>query len=505
MSARCRRWVLCCLALVAAGTGGCAGGRVNMWPVYFREVREVPADGGTRRVTATDVLYPFFHRESNPDRSWHALRPLYNYETEPQRDRSRVQYLWPLGLYFRDGDKQTHHRLFPLFEHLTAWSNRHGRYSTHAHLLQILRWGEDAEFGPYLALFPLAGVTHGVISDTWSFVLFPLYSHYRQGNYVRDDFPWPFLGYGRSPDGRRVQYRFWPLYVYQRFANKLGLYERNDLLWPLVRWGGLDTGADRYSTVLAVTPLFSLIRTWDRQGELAAYRASILGISFGRDEREKRETGWGALWWLAESSRSPRKDTFRLFPFYWRTTYYRSRARDPQRSWTRRRILWPLLWHDSSDFEPGVHSESLVLAPLYWHYKDVHEREEEPDRVARSITLWPLATYRRRADGGWHFWLLSHGWKDATRGYKRNYRAFFDLFQYHHTADGQRETRVLSRLYHHRRGAGGRYLSLAGLFTYDSTAEVVGEDGSYVSALFGLLKYSWTEQDGTWRVLGIPL
>jgi hypothetical protein len=43
------------------------------------------------------------------------------------------------------------------------------------------------------------------------------------------------------------------------------------------------------------------------------------------------------------------------------------------------------------------------------------------------------------------------------------------------------------------------------LFTYDSTAEVVGESGSYVSALFGLIKVSWTPAGRRWRLFYIPL
>ena len=44
----------------------------------------------------------------------------------------------------------------------------------------------------------------------------PLYSHYRQGYYVRNDFPWPILGYGTSPGNHKVMYRAFPFYVYQR-------------------------------------------------------------------------------------------------------------------------------------------------------------------------------------------------------------------------------------------------------------------------------------------------
>jgi flagellar basal body rod protein FlgG len=100
--------------------------------------------------------------------------------------------------------------------------------------------------------------------------------------------------------------------------------------------------------------------------------------------------------------------------------------------------------------------------------------------------------------------MLSHGWNDTTQGYKRNYGAFFDVFQYHHTAQ-EGELRLIDRLYHQRSTARGRYVSLAGIFTYDSTGEVVGEQGSYVSFLFDLVKYSWSEKGSRWRIFYIPL
>ncbi len=48
-------------------------------------------------------------------------------------------------------------------------------------------------------------------------------------------------------------------------------------------------------------------------------------------------------------------------------------------------------------------------------------------------------------------------------------------------------------------------MSFAPLFTYDSTREVVGEEGSYMSFLFDLVKYSWSEKGSRWRIFYIPL
>lgn len=496
----------CLLLMLVAACPGCASGRVNLWPFYFHEVREVQTDSGPQVLKTTEVLYPFFTREADPGGNWHALRPLYNYEREAEGGRYRVQYLWPLGLHFKDGDNETQHRFFPLFHYIKSWSAGTKRHAVHAHLLQLLRWGRDDQWGPYVALFPLAGITHGVIGDTWSFVLFPLYSHYRHGDYVRDDLPWPFLGRGRTPDGKRKTYRFWPLYVYERKERPAELRVTHRVLWMLVRGGLVDRRGDYYHTVLAVAPLFSTIRTWDRKGNLVAYELSILGVGFRRDLREEpQRTGWTALWRLVRKSEEPGSDQFRFFPFYSRTTVYAAAEKKPEQNWTRHRILWPLLWIDSDRRNPKVHKKGVLLAPFYWHYTDVYSGEDGDPRKGRRITLWPLFTWERGPDGDQHWWVVSHGWKDTTKGFKRNYRAFLDFFQYHRYGKGETEARVLGRLYHHRRGRGGRYLSLGGFFTYDSTGEVVGEEGKYVSLLFGLVKCSWTEQKRRWRILYIGL
>jgi len=497
-----RRSIL--LVLLTLLCTGCAAGRVNLWPVFFHETRQLSGPDGPRTVTSTDVLYPVFHRESDGSSTWHAVRPLYSAESGVDGELT-VKYLWPLGLIHRDGDAERHYRLFPLF----AWLKTHvasaDANSVHANLLQFIRWGSDARHGPYFAIFPLGGVTHNVIGPTWSFALFPLYSYFRCGEYTRHDFPWPVLGFGRSSDGSRRMTRFWPFYVHQVKETGRGLYERYDLLWPLVRWGRLDPGGRYYHKVFVAVPFHTNLRTFDRNGELVAYMRSFLGMRVARDSREeKRQSGWGALWSLIYHTRTDSTDNVCIFPFYWRTTHFRG-GPDSERRWTRHRVPWPFIWIDSDRLHAGVHKKGLVIAPFYWHYTEVAEPGSEAETTARRITLWPLMTWQQEADDARHLWIVSRGWRDPGGGYKRNYRGILDFFQCHRHPDGTRETRLLSRLYHHRRGPAGRYLSLMSLFTYDSTGEVVGEAGSYVSALFGLLKVSWTPAGRRWRLFYIPL
>lgn len=496
-----------CLVLAGAVLlSGCASGSVDLWPLYFRETRLQGTPDGPQRVTSTEVLYPLFASESRPDGGWHVVRPFYNYERSAPERSSQVQYLWPLGTHASEPDKPFYHRLFPVFEYQKTRSPLTERHAVHAHLLQIIRWGSDDRLGPYFALFPLAGVTHGVLAETWSFVLFPLYSYWKQQDYVRRDVAWPVLTWGGTPDGAKRVLRLWPFYVSKVRDSPREQSARYDVLWPIVRWGSVDARGRYRHTVTVVTPFYSSVKTYDREGNLVGSLRGTLGVFLASaGEGGQQVGGWSALWSLVRSYRSPREDEFRVFPFYWRTTRYVAKEEDPARNWTRHWAPYPVVWVDRDRRDPAHHKGSVVVAGAYWQYSDKLFEAGAEARHGWRRTLWPLVTVEKGADGGTHVWVASHGWKDTTKGFKRNYRAFLDLFQYHRRADGEAETRLLHRLYRHRRGPGGRRLSVAGLFTYDSTAEVVGEAGPYWSALFGLVKCSATGSGRRWRLLYVPL
>jgi hypothetical protein len=494
------------LLLVVAGLlPGCASGRVNLWPFYFQEARQVPTPDGTELVRTVEVLGPIFTWQSDPRSTWHAVRPFYNFERFKNRDVSTLQYLWPFGLYQREGGKLTDLHFFLLFGYQRSLSYATGKFATHAHVLHLMRWGRDDRFGPYFSVFPLAGVTHGVLSDTWSFVLFPLYSHYRQGKYVRNDFPWPILGYASTPEKDRVMYRLFPFFVSQRKNTPTEQRVRYDVLWPFVRWRRLDRHGDSYFTGLAVTGIYSDLKQWDRKGNLLAWRATILGFNFGRDRTEDpKSTGWSVLWSIVKSAQQPKKDEFRIVPFYWRTTWYPEGKDKPERRWTRTRAPWPIIWFDDDRRDPTHLKSSFLVAPFYWRYRDDYVADDGTVTTGWRTTVWPFCTWETGPDGGRHVWVVSRGWKDESKGLKRNYGDLLRIFEHHNQPGGEKETRVLWRLYHSRRTPHGRYLSVACFFTYDSTREVVGEDGPYVSVLLGLVKWRTTEHGRRWRILYIP-
>jgi len=293
--------------------------------------------------------------------------------------------------------------------------------------------------------------------------------------------------------------------VHRRAERSYGFYERYDVLWPLVRWGTLDRGGRYRHSVTVVVPFYSSVKTRDRDGRLVAHRTKVLGSGSERDTRPGHEaSGWSALWTLLRKRTGPKSDELRLFPLYWRTRHYATTRKDPEHATTFVRVLWPLVWLTWRQLNPAHQTFSTVVAPFYWQHSDRYAGADGTVRTGRRLSIWPLFTWERGPDGDRHFWMLSRTFPDITGGYKRNYRPFFDLFQTHRYADGERETRLLWRLYHSRSGPHGRYLSLASLFTYDGTGEVAGQRGKYVSLLFGLIKYSWTAEAARWRLLYIP-
>jgi hypothetical protein len=224
------------------------------------------------------------------------------------------------------------------------------------------------------------------------------------------------------------------------------------------------------------------------------------------DTRERKESkGWSVLWSMVRYESSLAKRDFRIFPLYRYTAYYGPEGPESERRRTRHRILWVLIWSDKSNLREDRDDASLVIAPIYWDYARRYRAGEYAGSKSRSITLWPLATFRKDPDRASHFWIASHGWSDSAEGYKRNYRAFFDFFQYHRRLDGERELRILWRLFHRKSGPDGTYLSVPLLVDYDSIGDEGAGGEKSCSVLLGLVKCSWSEKGRRWRLFYIPL
>jgi len=491
------------LALAA----GCAGPRVNAWPLLYRETQL--CDG--EPVTRVELLHPLLGFERSAERSYHVVRPLYNHERDRREGSWRTQYLWPLGLNVARPNDRRMWRFFPLWMHSVTRRRATGEDVAQGMSLLFAHWGDIPERGPYFALFPLGGVTHNVLGDTFSFLAFPLYSYYRRGDFRRHNVLWPVLSWGSNEDGSHRLFRLWPLYVRDRRKDPDGRpFAHNFALWPFVRWGHQswpDAEGGRHTRrYLGIFPIYANQTVRDEKGAVLARQRRILFFATTKDVREKHEDdGVSLLFGLILFRKTPQYDERRVFPFYWEHTRYLAGEKGSGAKWSRYRAPWPIVWADSNTMEPGRKVTNFSVQPIFWYYKKAEQDEGGQWQAERRTSLWPLVTWRTRPRGGWDVWLASHGWSDSSEGYKRNYRAFFDVFQHHAVPGSEKETRLLWRLYHHRRGPAGRYVSVPMVFSYDS----IGDDGESGrkswSGPLGLVKRSWSEDGATrWRVLYIP-
>ncbi|MEF8787904.1 MAG: hypothetical protein V5A84_02430 [Planctomycetota bacterium] len=479
--------------MVACLCAGCAGQQVNLWPAYTRNLPTEP-EKREKGIETHRALGPLVVIETGPEQHYHAVRPIYNYESNPEL--RRLQYLWPLGVqYDRRGDVWQH-RLLPVFSHWRGPET--GRSS--GFVFPILWWGSTPAEGPYFAVFPLGGVTHQVLGETWSCVGFPVFSYYRQRQYRRYDALWPIFTVGGTPDGRVRVRRVWPLYVHKRCR---GEYDRYYVLWPFVRWGREQLDSAYPHHFFQFWPFYARKEAVSAEGETVAYHRQYFFYGVRRDTRPRqRMRGWSLFWYLIRFREAPTEAESRILPFYWASTWYRSRDRNPDAAWTRYRLLWPVVWLDYNRRETGVRERNIVVAPFYWDYRRAFV--EQDGRTAREVTLWPLTTLDWDREGSFRFWILSHGWDDPPEGFKRIYSPLIDLFHYHSLADGRRETELLWGLYSHHRGPRGRYLGLLPFFTYDTAYRDGNLEKRVVSLLFGLVQYSARGDESDWRLFYLP-
>jgi hypothetical protein len=492
-------WVLCAPFL------GCAGPRVNLWPIYFQETSASPGVPG-QLTTRIEIGGPLFVIEKSPGRLYHSLRPIYNYERDDAQGFHRTQYVWPLGLESSRGGDHYVHRFFPFFFYSRMGQASSGREVVRGMILVLAFWGSQPPDGGYFALFPFWGVLKGVIADRFTFTMFPFSSRYEHGQYTRHDLVWPIISWGGTPDGRQQTLRIWPIYVHKRME---GAYDEHYVLWPIIRWGE-EQWATRDGPMTrrrwAVNPFAGAQTTLDSRGDVVAWRRDYLGFKHKADLREGREaSAWSAVLGLVRSEQSPDKEDFRIFPLYQRTTFYGRGGRETGREWTRRRFLYVLLWLDRDTREPERDKSGTVVAPLYWRTTTLHTGGPYAGRTDSRTSLWPLMTWDREADGSRHFWLPSYAWKDSSEGYKRNIRPLVDLFQHHSSPGGETETRVLWRLYHRKVVPTGRYVSVPLLWTYDGIGDAGAGGRKSWSALLGLIGRQWWEGGSRWRLLHIPL
>ncbi len=477
---------------------GCASSQANMWPIYFQDTVTDETGAEAQR---QEILYPFIETRRSETRRYSVLRPFLNYEKLPEEGERRVQFLWPLGLVSLREERGELYRFWPVFQHSRTHDFFSDDSTTHGWVFPVIFWGETPEQGAYGGVLPVAGTTHGLLGDEFSWVLFPLYSYYRQGAYRRRDVLWPFFSRGGTPDGVKSTWRAWPLHVRK---DKEGAYEHRYWLWPFLRRGSQRwetvAGRARSSDYFAFHPFYSRRTTRDEDGETIDLQRQLFLYNRRHDRRwEQDQAHWALFFSLIRRENTDEVDEWRFFPLFWKKTSHASGSEDG-RGVVHHRLAWPLIWRTLDASLPDRERLYAVFAPFLWHYRTHYI---EKDAVRRSTTFWPVVTVERAPDGGLGLYVLSHGWRDGAGGYKRNYRPFFEFFRFHADSDGGRETRLLWRLYHHKRSAEGRRLSVPFLFSYESELDDGDVEQRTFSFLLGLLQYEAGGEGGRLNVFNL--
>lgn len=357
----------------------------------------------------------------------------------------------------------------------------------------------------------------------------------RDGTYLRTQVLWPLWLYERHNEKRRIQ--LLPLFYYYRDVHRYGDVvddERDWSLFPLV-WGGSSTRDGGY---FAVFPLGGMVRDLVARDEV---RFALFPLWLQIRDKGHVSTSW--LWPIYTRGRGGGKRTFRLWPFYGRTT--------KENKYDRRFYAWPFVYREEFDLDrpqPGRRSMTWpfwttetsarrryrsVLWPFFSrtdHYKNEYTEVAAPwpffvRRTGKSdkLQLWPFFTGFKNAGRESHHVLgpLIRYSKDTSEpgvvrsqtsvalvlreerivwedtGALYQYARVWPVFDHERWPDGGSRTNFPSPLwFRDKRGFGYQYAPVYTLYHHERHPD--GEKLSW--ALWNLYRHERTAEHNIWRV-----
>lgn len=476
------------VALVDVTTSSYAEeGRVSEFDFGFFASRDRDLEGNSR----LRILGPFFERRKTMNgTTFTAVRPIVSSLTEPDKGKSVHELLWPIGMYKRFKDQTSWRFLIAYgddYDNTTAGSR--WRFA----IFPLVFAGKDAKGENYFAVFPIGGKINEFIGeDSVRFFLFPLYFSNTLNGVTSRSIMWPLLSrtkggdldririapfYGRSTNAGRWTKRFvmWPLYTSVKYHYP-GTTGGGFLLFPL--FGRTKIDVDNQISYWLFPPLFRFGRS--DKGSVLHCPWPIIQRTTGPVDRFNVWPIWGrktvgsvdttfALWPFISTERQRRKayslNRFSLRPF----VYYESRS--------------PKLLPSDNTLD-GDHKLEPGVPPA--------------QRDGRYFKLWPLFSYRRRADMArfrcFDFWPAQN-----MTGIEKNWAPFWTLYTHVRLGDAS-EDELLWGLFRHRKdGRGGRRFSLFPLFKSEKSVD--GDGARDWSVLLGLLGYEREGLRKTYRLL----
>lgn len=444
-------------------------------PAAANANRSDPFDAGFLASRYTDpqgdqrlkVAGPFFEMAQSTQ-GWRlvAVRPFYSKVEDPEHDRARQDYLWPLGSSRKIGkEEQARYLVFFSFKHGEKKPDRRYRFW----LLPFYFQGRDAHGETYHAVFPFGGTIKEFIGrDEISFVLFPLRSTSKLNDLETSNWLWPLIS-KTTGDGVERE-RVFPFYGH---SHREDAYDKRFVLWPF--WTDVEYfykgSAGKGFILFPVTGHMKLENqeTW------------WVLPPFFRYTKGDHATRLMAPWPFIQRETGP-VDKFYLWPLW---------GHKRVGSLDRHFFLWPLIW-DETVTRGEERQDRFMLVPFYFH--STQGVTNQPPRQ-RNLKLWPLFSYRR--DGNDSRFQTLELWPLGDYGaVERNWAPLWTIYSRTRHDDSVDRELLWGLHRDQKRGKDGRFWSLFPLWDWRRNPNQTSW-----SVLKGLLGRTRSDSNTQWRVL----
>jgi hypothetical protein len=377
---------------------------LKLWP-FFHYWKDSESTRSTLR-----ILGPLIYRRKGVEEGEFTLRPLFYWTKNGKENFLRIEYLYPLGKFRREGG-DTKHYLVPF---LKSRDEKRGGERREKYFSLFLFFRGQTEGGEgYWGVFPLFGhLTDKFGRDRIRFYLWPIYSDWSDEGTYTWNILWPILSATRG-EGKKA-FRVWPLWGYRE---EEGISRVDFALWPffIKSTSYLDTDDPERQHILF--PLYWGVRSKRKR------HVTVLWPFFSHAVDERiRYKRWDMPWPLISVSRGEKMRRLLIFPFYYGKEVPGSRTR-----W----ILWPLYQRRDDQF--GDQREVVQRYLLLNRIKTVFNHKGE--EISKLVSIWPFFKYSREGDKG--SLQLFNLIPIEDEGLERNWVPLYRVYRHERSASGK--------------------------------------------------------------------
>jgi hypothetical protein len=349
--------------------------------------------------TRTEAAGPLLWTETTPSLSGWGLNPFVSFRSEPDVERTQIEFLYPLVTYDRYG---TQYRLQLL--QLLSWSGGTGTDDSDTRRFTLFpfyfRQDSTDPAKRYQALIPIYGTLQNrLFRDEIRFVAMPVWVQTRKRDVVTDNWLFPFF---HIRHGAAHGWQLWPLYGQESrvpFTRTSAItdlpevvpgHEKRFVLWPFGLSERTGLGSENPTTNRAVLPLFAL-----RRSPLLDNTTVLWPFFTHTVNRENAYDEWGAPWPFVGWANGEGKHARRFWPLYGKASNTNVSSGF---------ILWPAYSHKALVTE---NLERNQTRGFFYVWSDVSEKNRQTGEEYRRRSLWPLAYHWKDREGRERFQMLA--------------------------------------------------------------------------------------------------